>query len=295
VQAGLEALESDFRSISGPVFRVANGFKVFAANEAAKAFGRAPIIGRDVLKILPRVHADAVGDALAAVSAGARSAVRDSRPADGQVVRWLLTSRRDAAGNADGFLVQGVDVSDLGIRLEAEAAPQPGEPDAAALQRELEQEKLVLARTRQALRAATEDSGGLEARLADEQEQQTELRRALADAEARHEELQAGLGQARQAAEDAQREAEWARRREAESEQASSKLAAALDTERESHSDTLAALSAAEQVPASLRAQLERARLGLRAEVDELMDRTFKSLLDESGQDADARRADQGE
>lgn len=294
-EARLAAFERDFKSLGGPVFRVAEGFEVVAANEAAQALGRAPIVGRDVLKVLPRVHADAVGDALAAISAGARAVVRDSRPADGQVMRWLLTSRGDAAGNGDGFLVHGIDVSDLSSQAAVEQAPAKGDDEIEAMRRQLEQERQALAKARQALQAATEESGGLAARLAEEQAQLAELRRALAAAEAQHEELQAGLEQARRDAEKAQREAEWAQRRETESEQAGSKLAKALDAERARHSETLAALSAAEKVPIAIRAQLERARHGLRADIDELVGRIFKPLLDESERDAGGRRADHDE
>jgi CheY-like chemotaxis protein len=298
--ARLEVLECDFRSIMGPVFRVGAQFEVLAANEEAKALKRTPLAGRDVLKFLPRVHADAVGDGLAALSAGARSAVRDSRPRDGQVIRWLLTARFDAAGQGDGFLIHGVDVSDLG--LPAAAAPAPGndEPEVAALRGELEQERQSLARAQQALLAATQQSGGLQAQLSEEQERLADLRETLGAAEARYEELQAALetarreaAEAQREAQEAQREAEAARRRETESQQSGGKLAAALDAERARHSATLAALSAAEEVPIALRARLDRARHGLRADIDALVERIFQPLLDEPDAEADPRRADQ--
>src|SRR5690606_38817893 len=144
--------------------------------------------------------------------------VRDSRPANGKVMRWLLTARGDAAGGQDGFLVHGIDVSDLSSRAAVEQAPAKGDDEIKAMRRQLEQERQALAKAREALQAATDESGGLATRLAEEQAQLAELRRALAAAEAQHEELQAGLEEARLTAEKAQREAEWAQRRETESE-----------------------------------------------------------------------------
>jgi len=295
-QESLAALESDLRSLAGPVYRVANHFDVLAANEAGRELGRRPVVGRDVLKVLPRIHAEAVGDALAAISAGAGAAVRDSRPADGTVIRWLITGRRDAAGETNGFLIHGIDVSDLA--RQAEPAPEPGsdEPAVAALQQELEEERQLLAKARQALLAATEEAGGFKSRLTAEEKRLAELRKSLSAAEVQHEELRAGLEQARResedarrALEDARREAADAHRKEAEAEKSGIKLAESLDAERVRHSETLAALSAAEQVPVALRARLDRARLGLRGDIDALVDRIFKPLLDEPDAGDEAR------
>lgn len=287
----LQALESDFRAIGGPVFRVAGDFKVLAANDPAQVLGRAPVIGRDVLRVLPRVHADAVGDALAAISAGAASAVRDSRPAEGQVMRWLLTGRHDSDGKADGWLVHGVDVSDL-VTSDA-PSPAVGEdaPELAALRRQLEEERQSLEMAQQALLAATQKSGSLEIQLTEQEQHIDELREALSASEARHEELLAGLEQARRESEDTERRLAEETRRAAETEKASSKLAKALEAERTRHGETLAALSAAEQVPLELRARLAQARQGVRGELDELVDRIFKPLLDESGTGTDTGRS----
>jgi DNA-binding response OmpR family regulator len=330
-QARLATLEQDFQSMGGVMFRVDAEFRVLAANDEAQAFGRAPIVGRDVLRVLPRVHADAVGSALAAVSAGARSAVRDSRPVDGRVMRWLLTGTRDAAGNADGFLVHGVDVSDLAAQAQAQApvrepAPAPsavplpapaaaaGDEELRALRKELERDRQLLGSARKALFEATEESERLVLQLAEEQqcvaeEQQrvaeerkrhAELRRALAALESQRDELAAALEGVRREADEAQRreaeaerkEAE-ARRREAEAERAGRELAAALDGERARHGETLAALSAAAQAPAELRAQLSQAREGLRADIQQLVDRIFQPLLEE--RDPGSRPAEPGE
>jgi PAS domain-containing protein len=293
-RANLQALESDFRAIGGPVFRIAANFKVLAANDTAQALGRAPIIGRDVLRVLPRVHADAVGDALAAISAGAASAVRDSRPADGRVMRWLLTGRQDPDGNADGCLVHGIDVSDLVTRDVPTPAPGEDAPEIAALRRQLEEERQSLEMAQQALLAATQKSGTLEIQLAEEEQHVAGLREALSASEARHEELLAGLEQARRDSEDAERRLAEETRRTAETEKASSKLAQALEAERTRHGETLAALSAAEQVPLELRAKLARARQGMRGELDELVDRIFKPVLDEPGSGADTGRSGRG-
>ena len=99
----------------------------------------------------------------------------------------------------------------------------------------------------------------------------------------------------RREAEEARREAEEARRREAVSALAQGELAEQLDAERTRRNETLAALSAAEQVPVALRAQLERAQSGLRAEIQELVDRIFLSLRDERAPDGDAARPDEDE
>ena len=279
--AKLEVLERDSLSISGPFFRVAVDFVVLAANEDGQALGRAPHLGRDVLRVLPRVHADAVGNALAAVSAGARSAVRDSRPRDGQVFRWLVTSRRDATGGGDGFLVHGVDVSDLAAQAEAAPDPGPGEQALATLRGELEQERQLLASARATLTAMTEESDSLGTRLAEEKKYVAGLRETLAAAEARLEELGAGLEQAR-------REAEDARRREADSEQEGHRLAEALEGERTAHGETVAALSKADQAQAALRAGLERAQGELRTEIENLVGRVFTPLLDQGESRPDA-------
>jgi|GEM_PF-6245692 len=321
-QARLASLERDFQSMGGAMFRVDGEFRVLATNADAEQLGRAPVIGRDVLRILPRVHADAVGSGLAALSAGARSAVRDSRLADGRVMRWLLTACCGAVGDGDGFLVYGLDVSDLVAPAPAPArapAPAPAlpvvapEPEPApstgptasaeellAIRGELERERGLHASARQALFAANEETENLVLRLAEEQqcvaeEQQrvaegqqrvAEEQQRVAEERQRHAELRRGL-------EEARREAEEALRREAASAQAQRELAEQLDAERARRNETLAALSAAEQVPVALRAQLERARSGLRADIQALVDRIFLPLLDERAADGDVPRPDE--
>lgn len=292
-QARLASLERDFQSIGGAMFRIDGEFRVLAANADAEQLGRAPVIGRDVLRILPRVHADAVGSGLAAISAGARSAVRDSRLTEGRVMRWLLTACRDAAGGGDGFLVHGVDVSDLVAQApvpaivppEPEPAPSTGpvasEELLLAIRGELERERHLHASARQALFAANEEAESLVLRLAEEQQ-------CVAEEQQRHVELRRGL-------EEARREAEDALRREAASAQAQRELAEQLDAERARRNETLAALSAAEQAPVALRAQLERARSGLRADIQALVDRVFLPLLDERAADGDAPRPHEDE
>jgi PAS domain-containing protein len=309
LQAGIAALENDFRAISGPVLRVDTDLKVVAANEAAQALGRAPFVGRDVLKALPRLHADVVGDMLAAISAGGSSAVRDSRPVNGKIIRWVVNSRRDALGNAEGFLVQGVDVSDLAAKIEQVPVKQARDDKPAKLLKELEQERRHLASARRALVAAAEESEQmgarlteLERRVSDEQRRIAELNSALAAAEAARAELRAGEQEARGQADAAcrradeafreadklRRQAEEARRQKSELERAGNELAETLAAERARHGELVAALSAAEQVPIALKAQLARARSGLREELHELVDKLFSPLLSEPETVADS-------
>jgi DNA-binding response OmpR family regulator len=318
-RARLDALERDFQVMGGAMFRIDGQFRVLAANTEAGQLGRAPVIGRDMLRVLPRVHADAVGSGLAAISAGARSAVRDSRLADGRVMRWLLTACRDAAGGGDGFLVHGVDVSDLVAQAPAPAparpapAPAPApvaapEPAPAAvtgpaasaeellaIRGELERERRLHASARQALFAANEEAENLVLRLAEEQQCVAEEQQRVAEEQQRVAAERERQAELRRELEDARREAEEARRREAASAQAQAELAEQLDAERMRRNETLAALSAAEQVPVALRAQLERAQSGLRTDLQELVDRIFLSLLDERAADGDAARPDEEE
>jgi DNA-binding response OmpR family regulator len=316
-QARLDSLERDFQAMGGAMFRVDGEFLVLAANAEAGQLGRAPVVGRDVLRILPRVHADAVGSGLAAISAGARSAVRDSRVADGRVMRWLLTACRDAAGGAAGFLVQGVDVSDLVAQAPAPAparpapapapmaapAPEPApvtgptanEEELLAMRGELERERRLHASARQALFTANEEAENLVLRLAEEQQCVAEEQQRVAEEQQRLAAERERQAELRRELEDARREAEEARRREAASVQARDELAEQLDAERTRRNEALAALAAAERAPVALRAQLERARSGLRADLQELVDRIFLPLLDERTADGDAPRPDEEE
>ena len=303
-QAALQALEADFGAISGPVFRIAPDFDVLAANEEATSLGRAPITGRDVLKVLPRVDADAVGDALAAVAAGARMAVRDTRPVKGRVMRWLVGARGGDGGTQLGFVAHGVDVSDL-----AAAVPQaaddvivaPVEDSPALVAARAEQESL-----QQALVAVEAEREELRARLAaaeaNREELAAELRAALTAVESEREELKAGLELARreteeahELAEGARRQAEEAlasaedsRRKQEKAQRENGKLADALKAARSEQSATLAALAAAQQVPHMLRAELGEARQGLRARIDALLDGVFEPLLKDPAGDAPA-------
>ncbi len=305
--AALAALEGDFRGICGPVFRIAPDFEVQAANEAATALGRAPITGRDVLKVLPRVDADAVGDALTAIAEGARAAVRDTRPANGRVMRWLVGARLDAAGVQQGFVAHGVDVSDLATLAEPEAreevAVAPTE-DAPALV-EARDRQASLQQALSAVEAEREElRGKLAAAEASHEELAAELRAALAAVESEREELKAGVEQARREteearglADEARRQAEEAlsaadeaRRKEEKAQRECGKLADALKATRSEQSATLAALAAAEQVPQKLRAELGDVRLGLRARIDELLEGVFEPLLKDSEGDAPATR-----
>jgi len=262
LRGALEAAEGDLRAVRGAIFRVARDFEVLAANEDAAVLGRAPIIGRDVLKVLPRVDADTVGEALAAVAAGAPQSVQDARAADGRVTRWTVAPRRDAAGDMLGFLVHGIEVSDLA---------QPTQPI-----------------------ATDDDADAGHARVAEE------LRVALSATEAEREQIRASLQRAHQEAEEARGAAERARaaaeelRRQAEAAgEEGARLAEALDAERAKHGETIAALSAAEQIPARLRTELARARHGLRSGLDELLEGAFASVLDHPGsQAAPPERAD---
>ena len=293
LQAVLDTLERDFSAIIGPVFRVAPDFEVLSANENAGVHGRAPIVGRDVLKVLPRPDAEAVGDALAAIAAGAGAAVRDARTADGQVMRWLVAARRVPDGGTDGFLVHGVDVSDL-----VAAAPAPtavADPRHEKLAAEL---RTVLSRTeseRDRLRAELAEQRRVaeaargEARAALGQAEQTrdEVEQARHDADEARTRVTRALDEAEEARTRMARaldDAEDLRRMAAEAAERGSDLAEALEAERARHNQALAALSVARQVPVELRAALDQARRELRAGLVAQLDRAFAPLLDEPGQ-----------
>lgn len=312
LRAELEELQMDVRAFSGPAFRLGPDFTVLAANDAAAELGRAPVTGRDVLRVVPHRDAAALGDALVAISAGAPSAVRDSRPVDGRVMRWQAALRTGPAGDRMGFVVTGTDVSDLAVRPAIEAGPT-----SHGAIRDLEA-ALARAEARQAaaateLQAALDEAqarhdaatGELEAALAEARASHDaatgELRAALAELEAERGRLQSDWEHARREAAEARSEAERersalevARRREKEEGRQARKLAAALDEERSRHDRTLAALSAAEQLPSRLRAELGQARHGLRIHLDQLFEQVFEPLLNDNGAAApvDAAPAD---
>jgi DNA-binding response OmpR family regulator len=310
LRANLESLERDFRTIPGPVFSLAPEFDVRAANAAAMAFGRAPVVGRDMLKVLPRIHADAVSDGLAAIAAGALATARDSRPADGRIMRWLLAAQRDADGRILGVIVQGIDVTDIATR---ESRRRPVAPPAAlaadggelhTMQAEVEQLRAALAAAAAARDAALaqaarlEDARRVDAAAAHEHDKLGEAlaaeqaeRARVAEALAAEKTERARMAEALQV-EQAERarvaealhaeQAERARVAEAlHAEQAErTRVAEALDGERVRHLDTAAALAAADLAAGRLRADLDLVRQRLHARIDELVESAFAPLLD---------------
>lgn len=303
--AAIAALEADLGALGGPMFRVAPDFEVLVANDHAKAFGRAPVCGRDVLKVLPRPDAEAVGDALAAIAAGADSAVRDVHAEEGGLMRWVVSPRPGAAGDGLGFVVYGVDCTDL-ARREHAAASQAGEQSAAAD----EQLEAARARAEQALeeaealrreaaKAATENTRLAEL-LEAERQRYAQLAEKLDAERGGHEQLAATLAAERGGHEQmtetltAERtkyeqlakalEAERARHEE---------LSGALEAERSKQEQLAEALSAAEQVPVRLRAELSDIRQGLRSHLDDIVQRVFEPLLNDPEVEARAARPDE--
>lgn len=318
LHALLKEAEADQRALAGAQFRLAPDFSVLAINPAAGSLGRAPQVGRDVLKVLPRLHADAVGAALAELAAGAAQAVRDTRPEQGKVTRWLVSSRLDEAGQRAGFLALGVAVSDLAQASRARPEPEAAD-DSAGLRAVLAAAEQESATLRSAVAAAEARNEAMDADLAN-------ARRELESARASLEETRGAAERARRAADEARREAdeaagaarqaaegaadaarqaadeaadaahqaaeEAAARAEAaeqaraaarqEYERAVAELGAELGAERTRHAETLAALAAAGQVPVKLRADLDRARLALRAELEMMVERAFGPILGDS-------------
>ena len=226
----LAGLARDFQAISGPVFRLGSDFEVRAANEAAMGLGREPVLGRDIFKVLPRGHGDAVSDGLAALASGRNAVARDVRTADGKTMRWLLAVRRDGADEQRGFLLQAIDVSDL--------APPLDEPE-----KKPDTQADTQARELAGLRARLERVEGERTRLgtllaaaeAAAQASQVELERlrsAADDATHASEKLRIEVEQARLDAREARLEADDAVRREARSRQAREELEQALAAER---------------------------------------------------------------
>lgn len=319
LQDRLEAAEADLGALGGAVLRIGSDFHLQAANAAAEALGRTPVPGRDVLKSLPRLHADAVGAALAELSAGAASAVRDTRPANGQVTRWRLTVRRDSGGNATGFLAQATDVSDLvrdwqdrapaepssaaneasgtadrqieSLRSELAAARarlEETEREQPALREELQAEQQRLAEARQALTSLEQERAGLDELLRADRQRNAELQGVLEALEADREALRDGLEQE-------QRRAELARHDEAAARQRSSNIQAQFDDAQLRLERALAAQAEAESVPAALQAELQQARHRFQAELGKLFDSVFKPVLNVSRKTGRAQGADQGE
>jgi CheY-like chemotaxis protein len=315
----IEAAEADLGALGGAVLRIGGDFRLQAANAAAQALGRTPVPGRDVLKSLPRLHADAVGAALAELSAGAELAVRDTRPSNGQITRWVLTVRRDPGGNAAGFLAHATDVSDLiGDRHERAPAETAGaeqealstagrqvetlrselavalarleeaEREAPALRDELQAERQRLVEARQALTSLEQERASLDEQLTADRQRLDQLQGTLEALEADREAL-------RDVLEQEQRRVEAARHDEAAARQRSSNVQAQFDEAQLRLEMALAAQAEAESVPAALRAELAQARHRFQAELGNLFDSVFKPVLSASRKTVRAPRADQGE
>jgi PAS domain-containing protein len=304
-RARLTTLARDFQAVSGPVFRLGPDFEVRAANEAAMKIGRAPVVGRDIFKVLPRVHADAVGDGLAALSAGTELAVRDVRSDGGNMVRWLLSPRRDTEGEQRGFLLQSVDVSDLAPPLAADedAKANAHARELAELRTALERVEGERARLGELL--ATAEAGAQAAR-----NELDSIRGTADDAAHANEKLRLEIDQARLDAREARLEAEDAARREARSRQANEELEKALAAERArreeegeaarhtqeealaAHQRECARLSGALETTQAeaqrLRQAVEEARGRMRAEFTEVLDRTLRMLAPEPDTNTDA-------
>jgi PAS domain-containing protein len=268
-RAELAEASADLQAIGEPLFRVDADFRVLAANPAAHALGRAPVEGRDVLRVLPRLHADAVGAALAELTAGAESVTRDTRDKGGSVTRWRVTQRRDAAGKPAGFLARGVDVSDLAQA----ASAATGAANAAEIES-----------LRAALAGAEQERDKLRTELTEAFEGLEEARRARLASEREQPALRDELEKARQRLDQARREAEEARRGQAAVEEQGRRLLAELEAERRRLQEAVEAL-------AGLRAEVLEARQNLRSEVGDLLDREFKRMLGPPGGEPAAARA----
>ena len=298
----LGALARDFQALRGPVFRLGSDFEVRAANEPAQALGRPPVIGRDIVQVLPRAHADVVSDGLVALASGGEEAIRDARLPDGGLTRWYLSVRRDAGGTHRGFLLQALDLSDL-------APPEPDDdagPDRelAALRAELERVTGERERIGELLAEAEQKANVTRDEL-------ESLRVAADDASHAGERMQLDLEQLRLQVREAQLEVEEAKRQETRARQAREELARtlederaervqALDHERSEHARVLdeeraarqrelaaaeeeraelaRSLAAAQEEVAELRESLQQLRARLRDEMAGLMERTLGSL-----------------
>jgi len=310
--AATAELEADLGALGGPMFRVAPDFEVLAANDHAEAFGRAPVRGRDILKVMPRPDAEAVGDALAAIAAGADAAVRDVHAEDGRLMRWVVSPRRGAAGDGLGFVVYGVDCTDLAQReVAAEVAPTAADvAPAPADDGQVAELEAARARAAQALEeaeavrlqaatAATENTRLAEL-LEAEQQRYAELAQRLDAERSGQEQLAATLAAERGSHEQLAQTLEAERGRYEELSQAleaergrHEQLAGTLEAERQKQDQLAAALSAAEQVPARLRAELSDIRQGLRSHLDDIVQRVFEPLLKDSETGAPDARPDQ--
>jgi hypothetical protein len=313
-RARLAGLARDFQAISGPVFRLGSDFEVRAANEAAMRLGREPVLGRDIFKVLPRVHGDAVSDGLAALASGRDAVARDVRAGDGRMMRWLVAVRRDGADEQRGFLLQAIDVSDLAPPPPPPRAEQAKQPDARA--RELAELRATLDRVEGERTRLGTLLASAEAAAQAAQAELERLRGAADDATHAGEKLRIEVEQARLDAREARLEAEDAVRRETRSRQARDELEQALAAERtraeqaveagrkqleealqaERHSREQAlaelegergrlraALEAAEAEAAQLQQAIEAAHARMRAELARVLDQALGGLAVQPG------------
>ncbi|MGD9386732.1 MAG: PAS domain-containing protein [Gammaproteobacteria bacterium] len=289
----LGGLARDFQALNGPVFRLGSDFEVRAANEAGLALGRAPVLGRDIVQVLPRAHADVVSDGLVALASGGDEAFRDAHPEEGRMTRWCLSVRRDGAGNHRGFLLQAFDVSDLAPPVTAAEEESALEREVAGLRTELLRVTGERERLGELLAEAEERTGKLRGELHG-------LRAAASDASHAGERLRGELEELHRQLRETQLESEEAKRREARARQAREELVQAIEHDREEHSqaleaeraarqETLAAaaeererlgrsLAAAERETAELRQSLREVRGRLRDEMEGLLERALGSL-----------------
>jgi CheY-like chemotaxis protein len=322
-RARLAGLARDFQAIAGPVFRLGSDFEVRAANEAAMQLGREPVLGRDIFKVLPRVHGDAVSDGLAALASGRGAVVRDVRAGDGRTMRWLLAVRRDGADEQRGFLLQAIDVSDLAPppRAEQDRKPDARVQELAELRATLDRVEGERTRLGALLAAAESAAQASQAEL-------ERLRSAADDATHAGEKLRIEVEQARLDAREARLEAEDAVRRETRSRQAReeleqalaterarteqmlqagrTQLEEALATERRSREEALAeldgerrrlraALDAAETEAAQLRAAIEAAHAQMRAGLARVIDQALGGLAPQPERAGQAGERDESE
>lgn len=298
----LGALARDFQALRGPVFRLGPDFEVRAANEAAQALGRPPVIGRDIVQVLPRAHADVVSDGLVVLASGGDEVIRDARLADGGLTRWYLSVRRDTTGGHRGFLLQALDLTDL-------APPDPDEENGpereiAALRAELQRVAGERERIGELLAEA-------EQKATDSRGELASLRAAADDANHASERLQLELDQLKLQVREAQLEAEEAKRQETRVREAREELARSLEKERaegaemlererseraklleearagrerdlaaaeDARAELARSLEAAQQEVAELRESLKQMRARLREEMTGLVERTLGSL-----------------
>lgn len=204
----LAAAEADLEALPGPCLRLDAFFRVVDCNTAARQLAGGDPEGRDILKALPRADADAVGAALAELGGKQTTALRDATDGAGRAMRWIVRGRRHAGGSPQGFLLAGVDVSDLLA-------------DASGRERGLRDASEATER----LRSERDDA---HARLAAAEARERETADALADARQEAERLQLQAREARESLDAAAREREALQRGHGDT-------AAALAAARQEH------------------------------------------------------------